>query len=70
MAGTEMKLSVESFTIHEAIRKFIQKIWDEHGIQIDSINTRWIDVDTVLAPNKLLRELHILTISHEGKKDA
>lgn len=56
-AKIEIKVSVEK-SIHNVLQRFIQKVWDDHGIVIDRVFTDWIDAP---GKGKVLNELSIET---------
>lgn len=46
MATSEILVVVEG-SVHDALRKMAQAIWNEHGICVKSVQFSWLDVSTV-----------------------
>lgn len=56
----EMKVSVEK-AVHDAIRTCLQDICDTHGLRVDSISARWIDVSSPGEIKMLITDLSMQT---------
>ena len=60
ISDLEIKVSVEK-TIHLALQKALQKIWDDHQLCVQSISCDWADTSTYEKYNVLLTGLDINT---------
>lgn len=58
-SGITIHVAIED-GIHAAMSRFLQTAADEHGLRIESLDARWIDVSSVSGRKALLTELVIV----------
>jgi len=56
----EIKIQLEH-VVRDAIRETLHAIYDTHGIQIDTIDAKWLDWSTPCEPHATLTSLQITT---------
>lgn len=63
MAKAEIDVAIER-VVHDTLRHAIQKISNEHGLQLQSLSVEWTDVSTYADGSRfLVRTLHTETFS-------
>jgi len=67
MASGNITVAVER-AVHDGLCKFAQRIFDEHGIQIRSVNIDWWDISTAGEHKTIVAAVQVDSKTSAGRK--
>lgn len=60
MANAEITVTVER-AAHDGLTEFCQRMFDQHGIQIQGMTVVWMDIGSIAEPRSIVHSLRIIS---------